>query len=166
MSLCVLTVDPLIAIYVLQSRSRQEDPEQLRLKQKAKEVRWHTWDVYLVRGPLCLIMGQSWCMCAYGYRCSSRNWLRFDREMPTWRRWRLSDPERKENWILLHLGLTQRYEISLPPHGSLLPSTSSPSVPLCALFKSFSTCWAGLRCQVVHHGSQIVTNGRWYSVKA
>lgn len=55
----------LIAIYVLQSRSRQEDPEQLRLKQKAKEVRWHTWDVYLVRGPLCLIMGQSW----YIYIC-------------------------------------------------------------------------------------------------
>lgn len=80
-----------------------------------------------------------------GYRCSSRNWLRFVREMPTWRRWRLLDLERRENWILLHLWLTQRYQRSLPQRGSLLPSSSSPSVPLCALFKSFSTCWVGLR---------------------
>ncbi len=105
-------------------------------------------------------------VCACGYRCSSRNWLRFDREKPTWRRWRLLDPERKENWILLHLGLTQRYQTSLPHHGSLLPFSSSPSVPLCALFKSFSSCWAGLRCQVVLQWSQIVTNCRKDSLKA
>ncbi|KTF83575.1 hypothetical protein cypCar_00007092 [Cyprinus carpio] len=37
-SVCFDCRSSLIAIYVLQSRSRQEDPEQLRLKQKAKEM--------------------------------------------------------------------------------------------------------------------------------
>lgn len=52
-------------------------------------------------------------------------------------------------------------------HLSLTMAVCCPSPHLLlSLFKSFSSCWAGLRCQVVLQGSQIVTNGRKDSLRA
>lgn len=81
---------------LLQSRSRQEDPEQLRLKQKAKEVR--LYDPFLCKA-LWWVCRQdlSVCYCLYS-RCSSRSWLRSGREKPTKRRWQLSDRGKSGEW--------------------------------------------------------------------
>ncbi|XP_066533361.1 transcription initiation factor TFIID subunit 4 isoform X2 [Hoplias malabaricus] len=67
-------------------RSNSEDPEQLRLRQKAKER----------SVSLCLML-----------RCSSWSWLRCSTGKLTWQRWQLWGPVRGNLWRLLALGLTR-----------------------------------------------------------
>ncbi len=124
---CFYCWSALIAIYVSQSRSRQEDPEQLRLKQKAKEVRWHTWDAYLVRGPLCLITGQSW----YIYMCV---WLQMQQQELAQIRQREANltalaaigPRKKRKLDSPSLGT----DTEVPNSSPSLWQSASPSVPL------------------------------------
>ncbi len=149
----------LIAIYVSQSRSRQEDPEQLRLKQKAKEVRWHTWDAYLVRGPLCLITGQSW----YIYVCVATDAAAGIGSDST-ERGQLDGVGRYRTQKEKKTGFSFTWDWHRgTKHLSL---TMAVCFSFCPSLNHLSSCWAGLRCQVVLQGSQIVTNGRKDSLKA
>lgn len=97
----------------LQSRSRQEDPEQLRLKQKAKEVRM-SYNKWLYVWFLCKALwwarlkDLSLCYCLY-CRCNSRSWLRSGREKPTKQRWQQSDQGKSGEWTLLLEVLVQRW---------------------------------------------------------